>query len=153
MAGLGVHASDQSDAPRQHGQAPLELRCEQPFGSQLLLAALQGGQQLTDAHRAHGVGPKDQAPVAHPELALHVQEDPLAGLERWRKGAVQGSGHHDRQRRVDVDVADRQVHLRAAASRDLHDLSLDPHAVQPGDVITGKIDGVGEIALTIGQPE
>ena len=26
-------------------------------------------------------------------------------------------------------------------------------AVQPGDVITGKIDGVGEIALTIGQPE
>ena len=26
-------------------------------------------------------------------------------------------------------------------------------AVLPGDVITGKIDGVGEIALTIGQPE
>ncbi len=25
--------------------------------------------------------------------------------------------------------------------------------VQPGDVITGRIDGVGEIALTIGQPE
>ena len=26
-------------------------------------------------------------------------------------------------------------------------------AVQPGDHITGRIDGVGEIALTIGQPE
>jgi fumarylpyruvate hydrolase len=26
-------------------------------------------------------------------------------------------------------------------------------AVQPGDRITGRIDGVGEIALTIGQPE
>ncbi|QTD45101.1 fumarylacetoacetate hydrolase family protein [Ottowia testudinis] len=26
-------------------------------------------------------------------------------------------------------------------------------AVQPGDKITGRIDGVGEIALTIGQPE
>ena len=26
-------------------------------------------------------------------------------------------------------------------------------AVQPGDVITGRIDGVGEIALTIGRPE
>ena len=25
--------------------------------------------------------------------------------------------------------------------------------VQPGDVSTGRIDGVGEIALTIGQPE
>jgi fumarylpyruvate hydrolase len=25
--------------------------------------------------------------------------------------------------------------------------------VQPGDKITGKIDGLGDIALTIGQPE
>ena len=86
--------------------------------------------------RADLAGAQHEPAVADPVLALHVHQDALPGGQGWVHRAIEATRDHDRHRGVDVHVADRQVHLRAAAPADLDDLALDPHAVQPGDVVT-----------------
>ena len=127
-------AHDQPDHRRQERQRALARRLEQPLGAEDALEVLDPREQLAEPDQPHVVGGERQRPLLGVELRPRVHDEVRAVGQLVRQLVDGGRRGRDRQRHVEVGVAQRQE-VEGVPPLQVQHLPLDPDRRHLRDVV------------------